>query len=272
MNASPGYYSVIQYCPDLGRFEAANIGVLLFCPERGFLQAKTARGNQRIMRFFGSEGHDWKRINAFKRGLEERLQLERPVIQSLDDLRHFIALRGNSLQLTPPLPLRVIDPEQDLANLFRELIQRDIAVPPTRNLQRFVSEQLARPELAGKIVRDIQVPVPVLDRAIEIPFGYQNGRFNLIKPVPFQSQRPEHVETTAAKYAVEGRSIYEQPDGPLGESQLIVVGKFRPQDVQTEARVRRILEANEVRLVPLETLPSLIDDIRRNGKELGAVG
>lgn len=36
-----GYYSIIQYCPDLSRFEAANVGVLLFCPERAFLKALT---------------------------------------------------------------------------------------------------------------------------------------------------------------------------------------------------------------------------------------
>jgi len=30
MNPTRGYYCIIQYCPDLGRLEAANIGVLLF--------------------------------------------------------------------------------------------------------------------------------------------------------------------------------------------------------------------------------------------------
>ena len=38
MKPSRGYYCIIQYCPDLGRLEAANIGVLLFCPDRGFLK------------------------------------------------------------------------------------------------------------------------------------------------------------------------------------------------------------------------------------------
>jgi hypothetical protein len=56
-NVTPakGYYSIIQHCPHLGRFEAANVGVLLFCPERHFLQAITARNNSRVIRFFGSE-------------------------------------------------------------------------------------------------------------------------------------------------------------------------------------------------------------------------
>jgi hypothetical protein len=28
MNTSKGYYSLVQYCPDLGRLEAANVGVV----------------------------------------------------------------------------------------------------------------------------------------------------------------------------------------------------------------------------------------------------
>ena len=42
MESAKGYYCLIQYCPDLARLEAANIGVILFCPERGFIRAKIA--------------------------------------------------------------------------------------------------------------------------------------------------------------------------------------------------------------------------------------
>lgn len=120
MKPSKGYYSIIQYNPDLSRFEAANVGVLLFCPEHGFLKALTTTGNARIRRFFGSQGHDWQRINAFKRGLEDRLTTED--IRSVDDLKQFIALRANVLQITPPLPMKVVDPERDLAELYEQII------------------------------------------------------------------------------------------------------------------------------------------------------
>jgi hypothetical protein len=33
-----GYYSILQFVPDLERAEGANIGVALFCPDKGFLQ------------------------------------------------------------------------------------------------------------------------------------------------------------------------------------------------------------------------------------------
>ena len=31
--ATKGYYSAIQYCPDRSRMEAANVGVMLLCPQ-----------------------------------------------------------------------------------------------------------------------------------------------------------------------------------------------------------------------------------------------
>src|SRR5262245_23233492 len=111
MKPTKGYYSIVQYCPDLGRIEAANIGVLVFCPETGFLRAMTTRTNGRIIRFFGSEGHDWSRINAFKRGLETRLEKEHTGIKTLEDLQRFIALRANVMQITQPLPIKVVDAE-----------------------------------------------------------------------------------------------------------------------------------------------------------------
>ena len=76
MKPQNGYYSIVQYCPELSRFEAANIGVLLFCPDSGFLNVMTSGNNRRIIKFFGSEGHDWKRINTIKKALQDRLDKE----------------------------------------------------------------------------------------------------------------------------------------------------------------------------------------------------
>src|SRR5208337_3569030 len=112
MNPAKGYYSLIQYCPDLSRLEAANIGVVLFCPERWFLRALTSGDNRRIIHFFGKEGHDWVRINSFKLALEERLQVEDGKIRSVEDLEKFIALRANRILMTPPRPMQVGDPEK----------------------------------------------------------------------------------------------------------------------------------------------------------------
>jgi len=49
---SKGYFSLVQYCPDVARQEAVNVGVVLLCPEQKFIGVKITPGNQRIRRFF----------------------------------------------------------------------------------------------------------------------------------------------------------------------------------------------------------------------------
>ena len=268
MKPSKGYYSLIQYCPDLGRLEAANIGVLLFSPERYFLKALTSRNNSRIIRFFGSEGHDWVRINAFKKGLEDRITVEGPEIRTVEQLEKFIGQRANLLQITPPRPMKVVDPEKDLTELFKEFIGESLHRPSSRTLRRFIGEKLRSAGIEKKIREDIRVNVPVLQKEVEIPFGFQNGRFNLINPVRFEAKNPEQSITTACKYAVEGRSLYENPDPQLGALQLVVVGKFRNKDTDSPVRVKRVFQDYGVKLFRMAELPQLIDEIRQTGKDI----
>ena len=272
MNPAKGYYSLIQYCPDLGRLEAANVGVLLFCPERHFLKALTSKNNARIIHFFGSQGHDWERINSFKEGLIERITIESAAIQNIEQLERFIAQRGNLLQITPPRPMKITDPEKDLEELFKEFLGPTVRQTSTRPFKRLLSEKLAAAGLERKIRRDIRVSVPVLQKEVDIPFGFQNGRFNLISPVHFEAANPDQIVTRACKYAVEGRSLHESPHPQLGPLKLIVVGKFRPKDHDSPARVRRIFDDNKVELYRTSELGQLIDEIRQTGKDIEAEG
>ena len=82
--------------------------------------------------------------------------------------------------------------------------------------------------------------MPVLQKDVEIPFGFQNGRFNLINPVGFEAANSEHRLMTACKYAVEGRSLFDTPDPQLGPLRLVIVGKFRAKDQESPGRVARV--------------------------------
>src|SRR5579872_5748385 len=112
------YYSVIQYCPDRSRAEAANVGVLLYVPGRGYLKARLSAGNDRVRRFF--EGTDVESINASKKSFQARIQRASDEITSVSDLEHFIASRANDFLLTAPRPMRVsTDFDGELGVLFR---------------------------------------------------------------------------------------------------------------------------------------------------------
>ncbi len=73
---------------------------------------------------------------------------------------------------------------------------------------------------------------------------------------------------TACKYAVEGRSLYEDEDPQLGALQLVVVGKFLSHDQDSPGKVKRIFEDYNVKLFKMSEVPQLIDEIRTTGKEL----
>lgn len=268
MKPQKGYYSIVQYCPELSRFEAANIGVLLFCPDSGFLKVMTSGNNRRIIKFFGSEGHDWKRINTIKKALQDRLDKEHKGIRTVEDLQQFIATRANSLQITSPLPMKVLDPEQDLLELFCQVVGEPAKREPKTNFRKLLGEKFEKAGLGEKIMSDVEVDVPVMGKKVEIPYGFQNGRFNLINPVRFGAEDSQQSFRIACRFAVEGRSIYEHPDKTLGDLQLVVVGQFRPTDEESPTLVRRVFNESNVKLYSSEEIPKLIDEIRRTGKDI----
>lgn len=47
MTTHCGYYSLKQYYPDLSRLEAVNVGVVFFCPETRFIEARTSEASTR---------------------------------------------------------------------------------------------------------------------------------------------------------------------------------------------------------------------------------
>lgn len=122
MNTTRGYYSLVQYCPDLARQEAANAGVVLFCPERGFFRAKLTDSLAHIRRFFGHAADTDGHIAGMLKALVSRIEIEQADFKSLEDLQQFVATRANKVILTPPKPVLVSEPEADLEALFRELV------------------------------------------------------------------------------------------------------------------------------------------------------
>lgn len=264
----PGYFCLIQFCPDLGRLEVANVGVLVFCPKLGFLRAKVESSNSRIIRFFGKENHDWKQINSFKIGIVNRIENESKTFRSLDDLKRFIDSRANLIQISEPRPMTIFDPSKDLDKLFSEFLGTTDRKRPCGSFKKQFWASVQSAGIERKIKTDITVHVPVMNRDVEIPFGYRNSRWNLITPVRFESKNIEQSFRTACKYGVQGRSLYENSKSNLGDLQLVVLGIFRNNDQETIETVRRVFDDGHVKLYKSTEVPKLLDEIRRTGKDL----
>lgn len=273
MNATKGYYSLVQYCPDVARHEAANVGVVLFCPELSFLEARLSSSNHRVRRFFGEEADQYRHMNAMKQALLDRFRVEAADFRTLQNIQQFVDTRANKLTLTNPKPVKVFDPQADLAALYQELVEEprkplseQMAVPLRKRLDNALAQERLRP----LIQRDFTVEVPALKRPVKVPYAFQNQRFNLIQPAEFNQQSVARVTNAACKFAVEGRSLFQHPHPQFGEMQLIVVGDFRPDDQEGPQIIRDLFAEYNVRLYGENNVEELAEEIAAHGKPLPA--
>ena len=268
MNAKKGYYSIVQYVPDLGRAESVNIGVLLFVAETQYCEVRMSRENGRVRHFFGISGVDLKRLTDFKRSFVDRIEAERLNLTSVEHLEKFIHTRGNQIQLTEPRFVKVMEAcNNQLDRLFEELVGIE-SKSERVNLGAKLKQRFEKAGIIDRLKTDVSLRVPVLEREIRVPYGYQNGKFHLLQPVRFKALSVDSNVNLACVYSLEGQSLHNYHDSELGELKLNVIGSFRGEGREAISDVRRVLASNDVKLWTEGDLPTLIDEIRRNGKKI----
>lgn len=232
MTTEKGYYSLIQFCPDVSRLEAVNLGVILFCPASGFLQALTSKSTRRAEKLVGRGELARAALKSAKTAIEKRLLVDRESFKSLEDLQRFVDTRGNSLQLTPPRPLKVTSPEEELKRLFEELVGgRTLKDSEAAKRAAFPSLQTLFTRLSneGRATLDFETTLPVLGQEFTVPYAYQNGVLNLVKPHEFQKKSAK----SALDLAIRGDLIQKHGVPKFEQSQLVVVSRF-PADCDPE--------------------------------------
>ncbi len=261
MKPKRGYYSLIQFCPNASRLEVVNIGVVLFCPEVEFLDARTSGNNSRAEKLVGRGNLERSALNAAKRSIERRLEVDKESFKDINDLRKFIDTRGNWLKLTEPRPLKVFDPTEELEKLYAELVG-GVSLRGRR-----LEEKLLFPSLnttfeklhaEGRAQLDIRVTVPVMERTIDVPYAYQNGTWNLIKPHHFSERRRSAVDA-AIRLAMEGDLLRRHGTTQDEPAQLIVVSAFEDEtSPDLMERVTNLFDEYDVKNVPSNGIDAFI--------------
>jgi len=248
MKMTKGYYSLVQYCPDMSRYEAANVGIVLFVPEINFIKAKMSSDNGKVRRFFGQTNFDNDWLREAKEAFERRFEIDRDKFKELDDLRQFVETRANELVMTIPHAVRVIDPEKDFDSLYAEMVGGRAKPHKEKVVIKRLDDAFKTPRFVGKVKIDYRykVSVPKLGTSIDVPYTYRNGRINLVKPQEFSTE-PIKI---GAYLATEGRFIQKNPSD--GEVKLIVVSKLgrkvsRPEEIRQS--LKEVFRANEVELI-----------------------
>jgi hypothetical protein len=230
------------------------------------LTIPTATGNDRARRFFGPEENielDLDRLNAFKAAFEERVLDETARIKTLDEFRHFVSTRANQLLMTEPRPVKVFDPEADLARLFDTLVGgRRRAARQTQqgseSLAQSFCDLLEQRGVADKVQRDVKIESQLFQRTLVFPFAFQNGRLNVIEPVSFEYTSGRNIER-ACQLAVEGNDLQERPQPVL----LNVLGNFKPDQAENIEQVRSVLDKYRVPLHTAHDIDQLIELIAK---------
>jgi Protein of unknown function (DUF3037) len=254
-----GYYSILQYIPNLERAEGANLGVVLFCPEKRFLNIKMAGGNDRVRRFFDTENLDLGRLNAMKTAFSERIRQQADVIVTPEDFKLFIETRANQMVLTEPRPMKVFDPREDLESLCEKLVggrhkTEQQAITKQKIIKQF-DEVLQKRELSPLIKKNVQIELPLLHRTETYAFSYQNGQPNLIKPVVFGSDENQTF-AKSCRLAVEGDNLSDK------NYKLNVLAGFDSEEGDNRQTVRDILGKYDVNLYFTSQIDELADYIK----------
>ena len=256
-----GYYSLLQFVPDPERAEGINIGLVLFCPEKGFLKIRTTASHDRVRKLLGKRrgsAANLSRLDAFKTAFEERLGLEAERIQTLEDFRAFISTRANQLRLTDPRPVKVTDPESELSNLFTLLVDdADPAHEPTPHattmIKRRFGQLLTTHKLDEVVQRDFSIDLPLFGRQ-SYPFAFRNGKPNVIEPESFESLSRKEMTERACRLLIEGQNLNKQEE-PI---KLNVIGSFRPEQDAQVREVRQALTENQIALYTVDEMDKLI--------------
>ena len=266
------YYSLIQFCPDTARLETVNIGVALFCEKHDFLQTRMSGNNRRIVKVFGRGDQDLQRLRDVKQALRETIESRRDDLGKLEQLQKFASLHVNHLRMTQFMPCRIAStPESEIETLFNELVglRPQDGLETSSRMTEMLDTVFGLPEVMPYMRRNVEVNVPIYQTRDSVPYAYQNGRLNLIKPIEFPKRQGAVIDK-AARNAVEGKSIFENPDDEHGELQLVVVGSFertKSADIETASR---IFEDNRVRLYTTDQLDDLKSDILTNGHPIAS--
>ena len=266
MKAEKGYYSLIQFCPNASRMETVNVGVVLFCPESGFLDARTTGNNRRAKGLAGADNFDRYSLNAAKLSIEKRLVVEKNSFDSLEDIQKFVETRGNDLRITPPRPLKVFSPEQEMNRLFDELVGgrqlRDEMVANDAPAFGEVKETFNRLIREERAHRNYKLALP-FGGEFTAPYAYQNGVLNLVKPQPFPKSEKAAIKT-AMQLAVQGDQIHKEPIKDIGKAQLVVVSEFAEHsESSTSQQVNKLFRDYHVKHVENNRVAAFLKQVEQ---------
>ena len=264
-----GYYSLIQYCPDPAKLEAASVGVALFDPASRQFDFKTA-GVRRVHTFFGRSQIGSDQFADLMSSFSVRLKRVGASFVTPDDIEEFAGTLAGEIVMSPPRPVAIDVFDTRLADLATKLIdwhKRLVTDGDSRSARSRLTSEFRKPSYRKLVQENVRVTLPSFDQNLVMPYGYQNGRYNFIKPVNFATPGNTGLLEKTGVISLKAEELYAA-SGPHGPMQLVVVADFKPSQDSVKQHVRRTLEKAHAKFYTVESLPLLLAEIRDHAKPL----
>lgn len=228
-----GYYSLIQYCPDFSRAEAANVGVLLFQPEPALTAVRIVDDLHPALKRLGRKDDPTSLLSTVQ---SMRNRIGHEMFRSVEDLVNFVRTRGNQIQLTMPRSMRIDDFDESLDTMFDELVATPSAMlssarPPDPSLLQKTFSSLAERMPERVFVRP-EFRVSGMGLALRPDYAFRNGCLNIVQQMP-KSRSVRGLQSSAFALSKESELVGRLEEG---KGKLIVVSSLDRADAKDAER------------------------------------
>ena len=268
-----GFYSLIQYCPNETVGEVANIGVLLFVPESGYVDARVTSTNQRVAHIFGGGVRKYDTLQRYKEGLSEWVKVEYRKFAELELAKKFLASNANRIVFTP---IRGIvcssGGEKMLDSLFAEFFPNEIIMQSekTQRIPSFAKKRFFK-TLQEKYGKDIgsrlallpEFEIDGLEHRVQPAFAFQNDHFNIVFPQPFDTKRYSEQIGYGMLISSEMKRASERY---WKKSYPIILGRVAPANPNLSRQIAETLARYKISFYDNES--ALIDYVGKEAKPL----
>ncbi len=182
--SSSAYYSLIQWCPDAGRMETVNIGLVLVGPTRTKSIIRIQATPGRIRSCLGANV-DSTYLRGAIEAFETRFRNELTDVTTPEAVDSWSGRLGNDIVMTPCRGVAIeTDRQSTFDEMFNRLVERKRvpAGPDRSRLASRLTRLLTRKELGLTVEMNKELPVPTIGSAT-IPFAIQADVLQLIKPI-----------------------------------------------------------------------------------------
>jgi len=203
-------YKILKYCPDRSVGEFANVGVLVFDKTTNALEFKSIKKYHRINEFFG--GIQSKYLLKYLKAIHSKVERidksfifykEKENYKTFDQLSNFILVRdSSSLCFSESYLFNSDDIKETTEQLFQLFIEKH-----EKTHKKYANDEEIWKKYYKICFEKFKVSKKLLKQAIEtqndvikFEYTYQNGVFNIYKPLSFNLADADNLKEKVYKW------------------------------------------------------------------------